>query len=236
MFGIPSAFLKGIVTLTLAMELVIFSMAYHAQAEFENPPVLSAKNILEPERLKGPNHEVDDEVENNGLFNRYTVNSPFGTSDAPSTSALGFLVNELNAIAEMKKVKTDDTAIASLKQSGENTVTGIKNLFTDPENTLKGAASGVQSLFHRASETVGKREVTDAEDSKAQQLIGFSKSKGQIATKYNVNVYSRNQVLQEELDRLAWADYLGGLGWEWPPAWFQGSAGLSLPPPELPGF
>ncbi len=209
---IPSAFLKVIVTLTLAMELVIFSMAHHAQAEFENPPVLSAKDILEPEQLKGPNHTVADEVENNGLFNHYSITSPFGDFEALSNTALGFLIDELNAIAEMKKVKTDDTAIAALKQSGENTVTGIKNLFTDTENTLKGAASGVQSLFHRASETVGKREVTDAEDSKAQQLIGFSKSKGQIATKYHVNVYSRNKVLQEELDRLAWADYLGGLG------------------------
>ena len=51
---IPSAFLKGIVTLTLAMELVIFSMAHHAQAEFENPPVLSAKDILEPNGSRGP--------------------------------------------------------------------------------------------------------------------------------------------------------------------------------------
>jgi len=119
---IPSAFLKGIVTLTLAMELVIFSMAHHAQAEFENPPVLSAKDILEPERLKGPNHTVADEVENNGLFNHYSVTSPFGDFEALSNTALGFLINELNAIAEMKKVKTDDTAIASLKQSGENLI------------------------------------------------------------------------------------------------------------------
>lgn len=204
--------LKGFVTLTIAMGLGSISMVHHARAEFEEPPMLSAKDILAPERLKGPNHEVAGEVHNNGLFNRYSVSSPFGTFEAPSSSTLGFLINELNAIAEMKKVKTDDTAIASLKQSGENTVTGIKNLFTDTEATLKGAASGVQSLFNRASETIGNREVTGAEDSKVQQVIGFSKSKGEIATKFNVNVYSRNQVLQEELDRLAWADYLGGLG------------------------
>jgi hypothetical protein len=33
-----------------------------------------------------------------------------------------------------------------------------------------------------------------------------------IATKYGVSVYSMNPVLQEELERLAWADYLGGIG------------------------
>lgn len=194
------------------MALVVASTVSNAQAQFEEPGVLSAKDLLPPERLKGPNHTVADEVQNNGLFNQYSVSSPFGEFEAPSNTTLGFLINELNAIAEMKKVKTDDTAIASLKQSGANTVTGIKNLFTNTEETLKGAASGVQGLFNRASETIGSREVTDAEDSKVQQIIGFSKSKGEIATKFNVNVYSRNQVLQEELDRLAWADYLGGLG------------------------
>jgi hypothetical protein len=58
---------------------------------------------------------------------------------------------------------------------------------------------------------VGKREITGAEDSKVEQLIGFSKSKGQVANKFGVNMYSRNQVLQAELERLGWADYLGGL-------------------------
>ncbi|MEJ2133959.1 MAG: hypothetical protein P8X86_01790 [Desulfofustis sp.] len=204
--------LKLFAALAVAAVLVSVAMVHHARAEFEEPPLLSARDILPSEQLKGPNHEVADEVENNGLFNRYTVSSPFGSFEAPSSSALGFLINELNAIAAMKKVKTDDTAIASLKQSGENTIAGLKNLFTDTEETVKGAASGVQSLFHRASETIGKREVTGAEDSKAQQLIGFSRSKGEIATTFHVNVYTRNKVLQEELDRLAWADYLGGLG------------------------
>lgn len=196
----------------IVLSLGIIFIPPATQAGYEELPVLSAADILTPELVKGPNHTVVDKVQNNGLFNHYTVETPFGTFEALSTSALRFLVNEINAIAEMKKVPTDDTAIESLKQSGQNTLTGIKSLFTDTEDTLKGAASGVQSLFNRASETIGSRESTGAEDSNVQQIIGFSKSKGKIATNYNVNVYSRNQVLQEELDRLAWADYLGGLG------------------------
>ncbi len=121
------------------------------------------------------------------------------------------LVREIEAIAAMKKIKTDDIAIESLKQSGKNTVTGVKNLVSDPMGTFESAASGVGSLFSRAVGTVGKRETTGAEDNKAEQLIGFSKSKGQIASKFGVNMYSRNKVLQTELDRLAWADYLGGI-------------------------
>ena len=181
-------------------------------AEYETLQKYSAQSLLKPELRKGKHFTVAEEVTSDGLFYRYTVLSPFGTFTAGSTSALHQLAQELNVIAVMKQIATDDTAIAALKQSGKNTATGIKNLFTNTEETLQGAADGVSSLFNRAVNTVGNRQVTDAEDSRAQQLIGFSKSKGQIATKYGVNVYSANMVLQGELDRLAWADYLGGLG------------------------
>ena len=42
-----------------------------------------------------------------------------------------------------------------------------------------------------------------------KQFVGVTKSKGTIATRYGVSIYSQNKVLQEELDRLAMADYLG---------------------------
>jgi len=203
---------KMIIQGLFAICLVMNILPIYAHAEYEEPGTLTAADLLKPEVLKGKHHSVSEQVQNDGMFNHYQVTSSFGTFKAPSTTALELLVKELEAIAAMKEIKTDDTAIASLKQSGENTVAGVKHLVTKPEETLKGAASGIESLFHRASETIGSRETTGAEDSKVQQLIGFSKSKGEIATKYGVNVYSRNQVLQDELDRLGWADYLGGLG------------------------
>ena len=187
----------------------------NSQAEgngYEQPVQLKASAIVKSELLKGKYHKVLDQVINDGLFNHYTVESPFGNFKADSTSDLEILIREINAIAAMKVVETDDTVLTSLKQSGENTVTGIKKMFSDPQGTLEGAASGVGSLFNRAKETVGKREVTEAEDSRLEQLLGVSKSKGVIATKYGVNVYSRNLILQEELDRLGQADFLGGLG------------------------
>lgn len=183
-----------------------------ARAEYEKAPVLQAKSILKPELLKGQYHSVQDRVVNDGLFNHYTVESKFGTFQAGSTKDLKILVHEITAIAAMKQLKTDDTALASLKESGKNTATGLKNLFDDPQGTFEGAASGVGSLFNRARETVGKREITGAEDSRLEQLVGISKAKGEVATKFGVNVYSRNKVLQAELDRLGRADYVGGLG------------------------
>jgi hypothetical protein len=207
-----SRFRLGVVSFLTATSVCAGTIPPSVHADYEEPFTMSASECLAPELLKGPHHRVLEQVQNDGFFNHYTVQSPFGEFTAPSTTMLKFLINELNAIAEMKKVETDDAAVASLKKSGQNTIKGIKSLFTDTEDTLKGAASGVQSIFHRASESIGSRDPTGAEDSRMKQVIGYSKSKGRIATSYQVNVYSRNQVLQKELDRLAWADYLGGLG------------------------
>ncbi len=199
-----------------------------ALAENEKPPVLSAKSILKAEEVKGKNFTVDDAVKNDGLFNHYTVQSKFGSFKAGSTRDLQILLNEINAIAAMKEVATDDTALAGLKQSGENTVTGLKNLVDDPQATLEGAVSGVSSLFNRAKNTIGQREATGAEDSKMEQLVGISKSKGMIASNYHVNVYSRNKVLQEELNRLGRADFVGGLGVGVASSFVPGIGGLVL--------
>ncbi|MFT5730705.1 MAG: hypothetical protein ACI8PB_004893 [Desulforhopalus sp.] len=181
-------------------------------ADFEKPSALKAQSFLEPQFLKGEHYTVNEEVKNDGLLNHYTVKSSYGDFKVSSTSSLQLLVGEIKAIAEMKKIETNDTAIESLKQSGKNTVAGLENMVKDPKGTFESAAAGVGGLFNRAKGTVGKREATEAEDNKMAQLLGFSKSKGKIATQFGVNMYSRNEVLQTELDRLAWADYLGGLG------------------------
>lgn len=192
--------------------LLICALAVSVRAEFEEPRTLSAASLLDKDILQGEHHKVDDQVRNDGMFNHYEVESSFGVVKASSNSGLFILINEINAIAAMKQVETDDTMMNSLKQSGKSTVEGVKNLFSEPEETIEGAAAGIGSLFNRAKQTVGKREVADVEDNKAKQLIGFSRSKGEIANQYGVNVYSRNEVLQAELERLAWADYAGGIG------------------------
>ncbi len=202
----------GNVIFCLFISLLLLTVAVPARAEYEKAPTLQAKSILKPELLKGKYHTVNDQVKNDGLFNHYTVESKFGTFQAGSTKDLEILVHEIAAIAAMKEVEANDTAMAGLKQSGQKTVTGLKGMFNDPQATLEGAASGVSSLFNRTKETVGKRKAGEAEDSKIEQLVGISKSKGMIATKFGVNVYSRNKVLQVELDRLGRADFVGGLG------------------------
>lgn len=215
----------------LAAAVAVLFTAFEAFADensYETPGEARAREILEPDMLKGKYHTVDEQVDHDGLYYQYTVHSEFGEYRVLSTNALAILIHELQAIAAMKQVEADDAAIEAIKESGKNTVSGLKNLFSDPKGTAEGAAAGVGSLFNRAKETVGKRKITDAEDSRFEQLVGIAKAKGEIATKYGVNVYSNNEALQVELDRLGQADFFGGLGVGVATSFVPGVGGLAL--------
>ncbi len=200
-----------VLILSACLAVVCLNSAIYAN-EYEKPGPLKVQSVLPAKFIKGTNFEVEETVQNDGFLNTYTIKSTFGQFTATTTNSLLIRIKEVEAIAAMKKVETDDTALASLKQSGQNTVTGLKNLFTEPEDTLDSAVSGVTGLFKRAKGTVGQRKITGAEDNRLEQLVGITKAKGQIATEYGVNLYSRNKVLQQELDRLGRADFVGGLG------------------------
>ncbi len=203
---------SALIILTLAFIVTGRPVPVPAQSTFEQRADLRASALIAPELLKSNLYTVDETVVNDGLLNHYRVQSIYGEFRVVSTLSLKQLLHEIQAIALMKRVETSDTVKNSVVQSGKNTVDAVTNLATNPQETLEGAAAGFSNLFHRATQVVGRRSTTATEDSKVEQFIGKSKSKGDIATKYGVNVYSTNALLQEELDRLAWADYLGGIG------------------------
>jgi hypothetical protein len=206
-----STHLYSLILFALVLILSARPLPLQAENVFEQRADLRTSALIAPELLKSNLYTVDETAINDGLLNRYRVRSIYGDFQVVSTPALKQILHEIQAIALMKKVTTEDTVKASMVQSGKNTVDGVKNLVTDPQTTLEGAASGINSLFTRAVAVVGKKSTISGEDNKVEQLIGKAKSKGAIATKYAVSVYSTNPLLQSELDRLAWADYLGGI-------------------------
>jgi hypothetical protein len=127
----------------------------------------------------------------------------------------------------MKKIDTASTVGKSIVDSGEKTATGIVNLFSHPVDTMKGTVEGIGSVVDRAQEAASSTP-SRTEDSRMEELVGFSKSKRDIANKMDVDVYSTNKTLQSELDRLAWADYSGGIGVSAALSFVPGGAGVLL--------
>jgi hypothetical protein len=69
----------------------------------------------------------------------------------------------------------------------------------------------VFSVFGRVSEATKRRGRSKYEDGVAQNLLAVSSFKRDYAKKFDVDVYSTNQVLQKELNSVAWASAAGNL-------------------------
>jgi hypothetical protein len=182
-----------------------------ASESFEVPKNLKASDVLPRFILENDLYKIDQQVKNDGLVNTYKVFSKHGDFEVISTVALLKIVGEIEAIDTMKKVEESESFVNSLKESGVNTVEGVKSLFNEPVDSLKGVGKGLTSLFSRAGEAVFKSNPGESEDSRVKQLVGFSESKRKIAHEFHVDVYSTNKVLQDHLNTLAWADYAGGM-------------------------
>lgn len=199
-----------------------------AADQYQNTAVLQTSKVLPPNLRSGQGYTVDKKVANDGFINRYQVKSVYGRYTVVGDLALAKLVGEFKAMKAMAKVDEGDTFQKSVQESAKKTGRGLKRLFTDPAGTMEGAATGLGRLFDRANESLSGSGPGQAEDSRTKQFIGFSKAKREIAAKFGVDVYSANQALQKELERLAWADYAGGISLGAATAVVPGGAGLVL--------
>jgi len=206
---------------------LIISLPASALQNFEAPQTLQASRILTPELLKGPNHEVDEKVINDGYLNIYTIHSSMGDVQATSTDKLKKYVNEINAAVAMSKVETSGEFTEAVKATGGRVVEGAKNIVTDPIGSVSGAVSGVGALFKRAGASVGGQR-SDQEDSALKAAIGFSTAKREYAYEFGVDAYSRNQIMQEQLDSLTWAGASGGIAASAALMMVPGGAGIAV--------
>lgn len=181
-----------------------------ADSDTENPPTLAAADLLPKAVLLGPDHSVDDVVQNDGFMNIYTLHSPKGDLRVESTALLYARIHELQAAAAMDQVNAGAAFGKSMAVAGENTVMGAVNLVIHPIDTLSGAASGVGKTFSRIS--ASNREHRPPDDKgQGAELLGYNQAYRDYAKTFGVDPYSRNPILQASLKRLVGAGFAGDL-------------------------
>jgi len=204
------------------------NIGFPAQGGYEAIPVLSASTILPPSLLSGPNHKVQERVVNDGFANIYTIDSKFGQFRAVSTALLRTRVQEIDAMAAMDKLKGTKEYGTAVKESALSAMVAAKDMVFQPVQTLKTAASGVAVAFRRAGDSVFGAKRSDTEDNRFKSLIGFSNYKREYAYDLGVDVYSRNEVLQDRLNEIAWVGFAGGLTVSTAMAVVPGGAGIAM--------
>ena len=204
---------------------------------FEKPPILSAKDILPENILKGPDHTVSDRVVSDGYFNQYQLNSPLGNFSVEGQQLLEIRIGELHALAELDKLSSSKVLGDAVYEGGKATVLapvkivqktydtvsdpqkivdtaksvpeGAEKLFSWAYRQTKGAVQGVSEFVSSDSETQKKEAVEDGKSTLSQgkdfglKYLGYTKRERDLFRQLQANPYSTNQVLQNEVVRVA---------------------------------
>ena len=183
-----------------------------AQANWDAQPETRPTSAVAPAALlRGPGFALGPTVTTFAYLNRYTAASDFGPFVAPSDARLRRLVREIAAIGQLRQIQQGDAFKQAALEAGKSPLRGAKNLIDDPVGTLSAIPEGLGSLFGRATEQVRRSGRSRYEDDAAKEILAVSGFKREYAAKLGVDVYSSNEALQKELNRVAWASAAGNL-------------------------
>lgn len=207
----------------------LFTMPTFSQLQDEPHGGLRPRDFLEEWQIEGDRYRISEEVASDGLWNIYTMVSDFGTFVVHGTILLEERIQEIAAIARLREM--DEAALVA-QGAGEWAVDTGKSLYRvvkDPSETVEGIGPGVQRLFgqvqrglHREQEKSERaKEDRSDEDSVSieqagktglkisEMILSVPKYKRRWAKKLGVDPYSRNPLLQRELEKVAFLEASG---------------------------
>ena len=222
-----SSFILLVLTLSLALPTLGQKPEDPASSAidsgFEELPELKASDILKPDMVKGPYHTVREPVPTFSGTNQFIIDSQFGVFEADGNEMLFRRVKEIFAIAQLKDVSKTEQFTNALVAAAKSPYYAAKNIVKDPGQAVSNVSKGVMKFFGKAKNTVKKtvkgggtekEQGKDAEGSKTEQALGFSKVKRELALSMGIDPYSTNAVLEKELEDIAWASWAGGFAFK----------------------
>jgi hypothetical protein len=225
--------------------LLAISGSQAAAESYETETVLfDASQMLDEALLIGPNHTVDGTVVNQGYLNHYQIETPFGAFTVSGDAQVPEMIQEINAIAALQQMSRTGVLAQSALDAVQQPVDTVRNIATNPAETVRGIPAGLGRLFSRSKDiardvstqvaevannddsevsSLSTDEVTQAGTDLAMNFIGVGSAQRELASELKVDPYSSNAVLQSELAELA--TYAAA-----------GSFGANLVMPSIPGL
>jgi len=179
-------------------------------AGFEVDPVRPAAELLPPALLAGPHYRIEPEVVTTGFANAYVVRSDYGDFEVRGDRMLRTRIREIEALAALDEMSKTEAFGKAAGNALKSPFVATWNLITSPVDTIIGIPTGAWDAIQQGSQ-LARGERSKLEGSGVLALIGFEGKKRQIANELGVDPYSSNKALQKQLNRFAWAAYLGGL-------------------------
>ncbi len=180
------------------------------EASFEALPPARAEALL-PDALRvGPHHRVREEVGLREFLHHYTIDSDFGVLEAHGDARLRTRVAEIAALGQLDRMQKRDEFANALAAGLKSPFVAAWNLLRDPVDSILGVPQAAWETLEKTAR-LARRERSELEDSGLREFIGFESKKRELAYELGVDPYSSNPLLQKQLNRFAWASYLGGL-------------------------
>jgi hypothetical protein len=203
-----------------------------ATKEYETPGPVNAEDFLPKSVFAGKKIFVEKTAENNGLQNAYRIRASAEEYEVTGSAAAVEFLQELRAINQLRQISTAKAFKSGLKQSAKETYETGKQIVRNPSGAVKKVPEGASRFFGKVKEFLNQDE--DETDQKSspdramKRFLGVDDAKRKLAARLGVDVYSRNQALQEELDRVASAVAGGGLAFDIGTLPVGGAAGIGL--------
>jgi hypothetical protein len=200
-----------------------------APAAFEQGVSLNSSELLPAALLQGPSYRVRNQVVTDGYMAHFEIDTDFGTFEAIGVPQAKVRIVETEAIRKLVETSKSDLFAEGLKRSVKQPIEAVKNIVTKPVESVKQAPKTVGHFFSKIGSAIerGVDKVVDStKDNEpatsagevgsgignaAKNAAGFDKAKLDTARQLGVDPYSDNPRLQEEMDKVTWAFFAGGL-------------------------
>jgi hypothetical protein len=216
--------MKTIHLTTVAAVVFCHAASAQAPAAHESAVALNAADLLPAEQLRGPSHRVRDMVMTDGFLAHFEIDTDFGSFEAVGVPQVKLRIAEADAIRKLVETSKGDLFAEGLKRSVTQPIDAVKNIAKDPVTSIKRAPKTVGHFFSKVGASVergvnkikadneaGNGPSAAAVGEGAKNIAGFDKAKLETARQLGVDPYSDNKRLQEEMDKVTWAFFAGGL-------------------------
>jgi hypothetical protein len=200
-----------------------------APAAFEEGVRFHAADLLPADSLRGPSFRVRDQVVTDGFMAHFEIDTDFGLFTAGGVPQVRTRAVEAEAIRKLVDTSKSDLFAEGLKRSIETPIDAVKNIVTKPVETVQQVPKTVGHFFGKIGSSIGRgvnkiKEETSGEapaptagevaggiGETAKNVAGFDKAKLDTAKQLGVDPYSDNARLQQEMNKVTWAFFAGGL-------------------------
>jgi hypothetical protein len=198
---------------------------------YEQPATLQAAALIDESMLTGPAHRVRDRVPTDGYMGYFTIDSDFGTFECVGKDALKKRIQEIQGIKKLVEVSKSEVFADGLKRSVQQPVEAVKNIAADPVGSVKAVPATVGHFFAKVGNSVNgaakrMKERADENGKSSEEavsetlrgvgeagkgIIGYETARLACARQLQVDPYTDLARLQDEMSKVSWVFFSGGL-------------------------